>query len=245
MKRLSAFVVALACLVAVPRLAHARGCTEVSDIVGYEKCHRFGDGWAVERSVPLALALQLPYVTFDPSGYDFDANRGKKDPTLTFPGSSLGAPITAMGFGARIEGFYLGPLYTGVSFGMGFGHEHFAPVTVGGSTLSPSDELVNTTIVWGGALLGVRVPLGWVSLRLEALFGGTSLSISQHSSLGDFTSTAGHGLIEPHVFFDVWTTPNMTLGAYAGANVFDTKERTAGLVLEWHGRAFDGQYSFW
>ena len=91
----------------------------------------------------------------------------------------------------------------------------------------------------------MRLPLGWVSFRLEALFGGSSLSISQHSALGDYTSTAGHGLIEPHVFVDVWTTPSVTLSAYAGANVFDTKEHTAGLVLEWHGRSFDGQFAFW
>ena len=246
MKRLYSFLVVVAGLVALPRLAHARGCTEVSDIVGYEKCHRFGDSWAVERRLPIALALQLPYLSFDPNGYDFDASRGKKEPSLTVPGSSLGATtLDTVGFGARIEGFYLGPLYTGVSWGMGFGHDRFASVTASGTTLSPSNAFVNTTMMFGGAILGVRVPLGWVSFRLEALFGGSSLSISQHSALGDYTSTAGHGIIEPHVFVDIWTTPSMTLSAYAGANVFDTKERTAGLVLEWHGRSFDGQFAFW
>ena len=133
MKRLHAFLVVLAGLVALPRVAHARGCSEISDIVGYERCHRFGDGWAVERRLPISLALQLPYLTFDPNGYDFDATREKKHPTLTIPGSSLGATtLDAVGFGGNIEGLFLGPLYTGVSFGMDFGHHHSDSVTANG-----------------------------------------------------------------------------------------------------------------
>ena len=247
MKRAIPFLATLACLVALPRLAFASSsCREVSDIVGYEKCHRFGDGWAVERRLPIAIALQLPYVSFDPNGYDFDAVHKKGDPSLTFPGAALGAnTFDAVGFGGRIEGFFLGPLYTGVSFGGAFGHQSFARVTAGGNVLSPSESFVNTTIISGGALLGVRVPLGWVSFRLEALFGGSSVSISQQSAVGGFTSSAGHGIIEPHAMVDVWATPTVTLSAYAGANVFDTKERSMGLVLEWHGRSFDGEFAFW
>jgi hypothetical protein len=245
-KRLLPVLATLACLVATPRLAFASHCTEVSDVVGYERCHRFGDGWAVERRPALAAALALPLLSFDPNRFQFDAARGKGDPTLSFPGSALGVrTLDTAGFGLRIEGFFFGPLYTGVSFGMGFGHAGFASVTADGQVLSPSNAFVNTTIMYGGALLGVRVPLGWVSFRLEGLFGGSSLDISQHSAIGDFSSTAGHGLIEPHLIFDVWATPNVTLSAYAGANVFDTKERSMGLVLEFHGRSFDGQYAFW
>jgi hypothetical protein len=238
---------AFGAVLALPNVAWAKGCREVSDIVGYEKCHRFGDGWATERRPPIDLGLDLPYMTFDPNGTSFDASKGKNDPAhFTYPGQSLGVKsIDTFGFGLKITGYFLGPLYTGVTFGLTFGRNDYDTVTANGTPLSRSDSAVNTTGFYGGALLGVRLPLGRISLRFETLFGGTSLTIDQHSSVGDYSSTAGHWMIEPRATVDVWIRPNVSLGAYGGINALDAGDRVLGLSLEYHVRSFDGAFALW
>jgi hypothetical protein len=250
--KLAAAVASSCCaMFALESVAHAKGCTEVSDIVGYEKCHRYGDGWAVERRWPIGLALSFPYQTFDPNGIGFDFLHGKNDPhPFTLAGDKLGAAsFGAAGFNIRLEGFVFGWLYLGFEWGLGFGHNQInnftALVDNVPTNFVGSDAAVNTTDFHGGAFAGVRIPLGRVSLRLEGFAGGDLVSISAHSPLGDYMGSAGRGQLAPRAVVDLWASPNVTFSAYGGINAVDTKERTLGLMLEYHVRSFDGAFALW
>ena len=247
MKRALHLLVAAA-IIALARPAHARGCGEVSDIVGYERCHRFGDGWAVERRLPLVLSLELPYQTFDPSGVDFNFQREKADPNaFTIPGRLLGPSLlSTAGFGVRAEGFVWTWFYTGAEMGFGLGHNEIASftATVGGAseTLTKSESAINTVVMQGGAFFGVRVPLGRLSVRVEAFAGGSILSVD---TSGGYSGTAARGLLMPRAFADFWVSPNVTFSAYGAFDALDSRDQTLGLAVAFHVRSFDGAFSFW
>lgn len=231
--------------------AFAKGCTEVSDIVGYEKCHRYGDGWAVERRWPIGIALTLPYQTFDPNGLGFDFAQGKHDPnTFTASGDKFKSnALGAFGFNLRIEGFVWRWFYVGVEWGLGFGHNQIADFTniVGNTTtqFSGSDAGINTVLFHGGGFLGLRIPLGRMSLRLEGFAGGNIATVNVDSALGGYEGSGGRGSLMPRAAIDVWASPNVTMSAFGGFNGLDTRERTVGVMLEYHVRSFDGAFAFW
>jgi hypothetical protein len=252
LRRLAMTAAAFACgAFAWENSAYARGCTEVSDIVGYEKCHRFGDGWAVERRWPIAVGLTLPYQTFDPNGVNFDFATGKNDPkAFTLPGERLGSNgLGAFGFNLRIEGFIFSWLYLGVEYGIGFGHNQIgnfvAPVGGVPTQFSGSDAAVNSMMLRGGAFAGLRIPLGRVSLRLEGFAGGSSMTVDLHSPVADYTANSARGLLMPRAVLDVWASPNVTMSAFGGVDTLDTHDRIVGVMLEFHARSFDGAFSFW
>lgn len=250
---MSARLVALAAgalvFCALEGTAAARGCSEVSDVVGYERCHRYGDGWAVERRLPLGLALELPYARFDPNGIDFGFDKGKGSPTFEIPGRTLGADVLATaGFVVRVEGFVWKWLYLGVEFGLGLGHNEITPftATVGdtSSTFVASGSVVNTTLIHAGLFAGVRVPLGRFSVRLEAFAGGNLVNLDVDAGKDGYTGLGARGDVGPRAVLDFWASPNFTIGAYGAFDALDTNEQTMGLVLELHVRSFDGAFSF-
>ncbi len=247
MKRALGVFVAVA-TIALARPAHARGCSEVSDIVGYERCHRFGDGWAVERRWPIVLSLELPYQTFDPRGVDFDFQREKADPNaFSVPGRELGPNVlSTAGLALRGEGFFWRWLYVGAEIGFGLGHNEIGSftATVGDAskTFTTSESAINTVMMQGGVLLGVRVPLGRLSLRLEGFAGGSILTVD---SSGGYSGTAGRGLLMPRAAADFWVSPNVTFSAYGGFDALDTRNQTLGLAVAFHVRSFDGAFSLW
>ncbi len=240
-----------AALAFCPKTAHARGCTEVSDIVGYEKCHRFGDGWAVEHRLPIAVALSLPYQTFDPNSTTFDFSKGKHDPdSFSLPGERLGATsLGGVGFNLRLEAFVWSWIYVGVEWGLAFGHNQVAdfsaPVKNAPAQFSGSDAAVNTVMFHAGAFAGLRIPLGRISLRLEGLGGANTATVNLHSSQGDYLANAARGSLMPRAIVDVWASPNVTMSVFGGFNALDTQERTLGVMLELHMRSFDGAFSLW
>src|SRR5262245_11532444 len=70
MSRFAPLLVAI-CVVFASRAAHARGCTEVSDIVGEEKCTRYGAEWSIEHRFPLNYSFGTRYAEFSPAGATF------------------------------------------------------------------------------------------------------------------------------------------------------------------------------
>ncbi len=251
MKRVVLIVSACCATLAFESLAQAKGCVEVSDIVGYEKCHRFGDGWAVERRWPIGLALTFPYQTFDPNGLDFSFQQGKNDPNkFSLPGDKLGSTaFGTAGFNIRMEGFIWSWIYIGVEWGLGFGHNQISDFSamVGNTpqNFTGSDAAVNTVLFHGGGFAGLRIPLGRVSLRLEGFAGGNMASINAHSTVGDYSGSGGRGALMPRAAVDLWPSPNVTFSVYGGVNAIDTRERTLGLMLEYHVRSFDGAFALW
>jgi hypothetical protein len=252
MKQLWVAFAAVALVLLASRPAHARGCSEVSDIVGYEHCNRFGDGWAVDRRFPLFLGFGLQHSLFDPNGLTFQQETGKgvalaNDASLPhFDGGSLGVGgLESFGFDVRVGGYFLGPLYTGVDFGWGFGHNDMAVVSSNGTTFTPSRSSFNTSENTFGSLLGIRLPLGRLSLRLEELAALRTEEISEETPTGEMRMGAFRGVLETRALVDVWATPNVTLSVFGGTNALDTNEHSAGLTLEYHGRSFDGAFALW
>ncbi len=246
-------IVASTCCAALAfeSLAQAKGCVEVSDIVGYEKCHRFGDGGALERRWPIALALTFPYQTFDPNGLNFRFKHGKHDPNpFTIPGDKLGSTaFGTAGFNLRMEAFVWSWIYIGAEFGLGLGHNQIADfnamVAKVPQNFTGSEAAVNTVLFHGGVFAGLRIPLGRVSLRLEGLAAGNVTSLNVHSTAGDYIGSAASGALMPRAAIDFWASPNVTFSVYGGVNALDTGERTLGLMLEYHVRSFDGAFALW
>jgi hypothetical protein len=252
MKRTWVVLAAVLLCMLASRTAHARGCSEVSDIVGYEKCNRFGDGWSLDRRPPLFFGFTLQHSLFDPNGVTFQQEKGKgvtlgNDPSLPhFDGGSLGVGgLEAFGFDLRIGGYFLGPLYTGIDFGVGFGHNRLGVVSSNGTTFIPSNSTFNTNESTIGGLLGVRLPLGRLSLRLEELGALRTAEIWEETPAGELRMGAFRGVLETRALVDVWATPNLTLSVYGGTNALDTQEQSMGLAIEYHGRSFDGAFSLW
>jgi hypothetical protein len=237
-------------VLAASRTAHARGCHEVSDIVGYEKCNRFGNGWAVDRRPPLFVGLGFGHMLFDPNGVTFSQVRPRGVPAdstndAQFDGSALGVGglgTTALDF--RVGGYFLGPLYLGVESQWGFGNNQFSTVSANGRTFAAASSF-NTDMFSMGALLGVRLPLGRLSLRLEGYGGFRDVTVSADSGSDNVSFQADRGILETRALVDVWVTPNVTLTVYGGTDALDTRQDTMGLTIELHGRSFDGAFALW
>lgn len=237
--------------------ARAKGCTEVSDVVGEQKCSRYGAGWSIERSFPITFRFGLRYAEFSTSGATFKEQFKKKHRPkgyrgYSFSGDTLGVPrLSGIGMDGGVTLFLVGQLYSGGEVGVGFGSFHRRTFTTGKHTLS-NHSGVNVTIVHGGVPIGYRIPLGRASLRGEMFMGFVSASVSHDvraPTIPEAPSAASAGavrwLVEPRVAADIWFTQHVSFGVYGGVNLVDTGGRVLGLSLTYHHRAFDGDVSLW
>lgn len=252
MRRALAGAVILAGLALSPAALASRTCHEVSDIVGHQKCTRYGHAWSTEDNYPITLGFGARYLSFAPEGTTFKGalKRDGKVTNVAYDSSALGtAPLGGGGFGLRITGFVLPFIYAGIEYGITLGHNERAGFSAGGATFEPTGKLVDTFGFGGGGLVGLRLPLGPISVRGEVLFGGYTLSLMQSVVKGTLESNsvpmgASTWAIEPRVAVDLWATPWMTVSGSYGRNVVDHGSQTAALTLTWHVRSFDGSALF-
>lgn len=252
MKRSLAAAVVLAGLSLAPR-AHARHtCTEVSDIVGREKCTHYGSLWSTEDAIPITFGVGARYLAFAPADHIFAGALGKK-PNLTsfeYNGSAMGeSPLGSGGIGLRGTGFLLPGLYVGLEYGVTLGRNERAAFSAGGASFRSTQKVVDTTTLGGGALVGLRLPLGRLSLRGELFLGGYAMTFFQAVVRGPLENDsvavgASTWAIEPRAAVDLWATPWLTVSGSYGRNVVDHGSQSAALWLTWHGRSFDGSYFF-
>lgn len=235
-------------LLLLPREAHAHStCVEQSDVVGDRLCSRYGDRWSSERTFPLVLGIGMWSGHVVPANRNWSGTIGKNNPErLKVAGDGLGIrSIDDVGFDLRFHGFINKHFYTGIDWAMSFGNVH--------PRIAPQQDFVfeeKRSLNWVHAriagVVGGRLPLGPFSARLEALVGLQVASVSVLASKnggdplnGSFTSVAF--LLEPRLAVDVWTSPWSTITAWGGASVFFPADRTMGLSIALHGRAFDGR----
>ncbi len=254
MKRLRCLPAGLAGIAAItalvaPALAHAgSSCHEVSDIVGYEQCTRFGASWANERRPPFTLAFGVRTFMFSPLGHTFSAKTTKNGPEVySFEGDILGTkPLIASGFGWQITGYAWRNVYLGVESSWAFGKNGGYAFQANGYDVEPSGWL-DTFAFAGGLLMGARIPLGKLSLRPEMLVGGRVLSLSQQATLAGeakkATATTAAWALEPRLALDMWVLPWMTVSAFAGKDLRDPRSLSFGLMIVGHVRAYDGAFS--
>jgi len=254
-------VVFFAVLLATPSAHAGSKCVEVSDVVGHEKCSRYGDAWSVERTLPFLFRFGIRYGEIAASSASFreELKKGTHPAGyegFTYRGDRLGVhALPSLGFDGGIAFFVIGQLYLGLEGGLGFGSITTATFSAGRYVLS-SDSGIDVTAFHAGIPIGYRIALGRASLRGEVLAGGTGVTVSHAASAlspnvtneslpSTVSATAWMFLVEPRVAADIWFTQHITFGAYAGVNVVDQASHSIGLSLAWHHRAFDGDMRLW
>jgi hypothetical protein len=252
MTRRRAWVVA-ACVsssLGAARSAAARGPDPDTLTVG-EPGKTFGDGgrgwnssWSSQLP-PFVATLTLRSLSFAPSARDsFDGDVATSPLAYKFSGDALGNLRT---YGVEMGLFwYPTPFtYVGPSLGLGTGTYSGPSFVADSLTIEPRDTL-NLSVTTLGAVGGLRLPLGLVSLRAELLAGGSWISIDQYALNAanrlTATATTTSWRIEPRATLDLWATPFATVSLFGAMPSFDSRSFDAGLVLSGHLRAFDGRF---
>ena len=127
--------------------------------------------------------------------------------------------------------FYLGPM---VSIGPAF------------RSGTPSDarySVGNTGVFFEGGLVpGFDFQLGELPLtvRTEILLGGRLATFNGNTNdQKSFLATSMTWVAQPRVALDMWTSPFVTVGAFAGANVVRQNDYVVGLSLAAHFAPYD------
>ncbi len=234
---------ATAALVA-PSAAAGKSCVETSDVIGEQKCSRYGHGWSSEGSLPLTLELGLRRTTFGLPGRDFSARFTKKGPVAYgFDGGSAGAEVNTYGFSLRSVGMLGTFAYIGYEQAFVFGHLDGTPFEAGGRSVVAGSGL-NAVAASFGVPIGFRLPLGKVSLRGETFLGLTVLGLTQDVGGKRANASWVGGAIESRGYLDFWLANDTTLSLMVGHDLLRRNDRISGLVLTYHGRAYDGRYGF-
>jgi len=245
---LSAVVAMLACLASS---REARAACKDADVPVGAQCRKYGEAW--DESAGFLARLHLVgwlsarTLTYAPaSGTTFDGNVETSPIAYHFPGSSLGtSPLRTYGGETGVAWVPVPYFYVGVAAGYGLGASSPKPFTTNGLTITPGAGQNTDDTIFGG-VIGARLPLGRVSLRADALIGGSWFDFDQYgaTSANQLTATASASalFVEPRVHLDVWLTPFFTLGAFAAMPSFDPASTNVGLTLAAHTTAFDGRY---
>lgn len=251
MRRAASAMVALVALAwSSSAAARGKGCVEVSDVVGYEHCTRYGGTWSVEKSFPIVAELAVSRWSLDPRGITLRGNFGKHEPgTFEYSGDLALSQAVLWGGDLRFTGYPTGPFYLGIQVGGAGGHLALPSVSASGYRVDASSGAVNAFGMDGGLLLGFRVPIGFLSARLETMLGGRVVLAGQDATSGEYgtrgaTVSAGRGVVEQRLLLDAWIGPRTTLSAFGGIDVTHVEDRVLGLAIGLHGRSFDGAF-FW
>jgi len=224
-------------------------CIERSDVVGDQVCGRYANRWSVERTFPLSIGTGLWMTHLEPRGRTWRGSLGKNSSGFGVAGGDMGIrAIDAMGFDFRFVGHASQHIYLGLDWGLAFGAI--------GSTVAPTEgysfrdaKTLDFIQARTSFVLGGRVPLGRLSLRLETLIGIDIASVGVDMRKGDNgewtrgSITSVGLLLEPRLACDLWTGPWSTVSAWAGTNFLHPNDRSMGVTFAIHGRSFDGKLS--
>lgn len=243
MKRHAFVLASTALLLASPARA-SKSCVETSDVVGEQRCSRYGDGWSSEGSLPLTLEFGLVRTTFGLGGRDFSAKFGKNGPeAYRFDGGTFASEARTYGFSLRATGFLSPFVYVGFEQSFGFGHAEGGSFQAGTYAVSTASGL-NTIAAVFGVPFGVRVSLGKLALRGEVFGGLTILTLNQDANGARASGTWVGGAVEARGYLDLWLANDTTFSVMVGQDLLGHDDRRLGLVLTYHGRAYDGRYGF-
>jgi hypothetical protein len=165
-----------------------------------------------------------------------------------FPATQLEAPaLRAYGLEANVLVVPWRYVYTGVTAGIGWGQYDGAPLVANALSIQPG-VFPNMTQVAVGGVVGLRVPVGPVTVRAGATLGLDSLSLSQYASpSGSTGSTAltatGSAtglLLEPRVDVDWFATPFCSAGVFVTMPYLEPEATNVGLSLTLHMRDYGG-----
>ena len=232
MRRAWALTIAIG-LVTLASAAHAD-----SSVVGRSDRNRFGR-WEWVPYPRLAIGIGTSTHMFAIGDVSASSTRNTTpSTTVSVPGDLLrGNTVVAQTIDLRplivhLGGpFYIGPL---VQIGPGF-----RSGTTNEAGYSPASSGI---FFEGGLLPGLSFQLGDapVTVRLEALLGGRVLAFSGTTSdQRGFSAAATSWVAQPRVALDMWTSPFVTIGAFAGTNLVHQSDYVFGLSFAAHLAPFD------
>lgn len=214
---------------------HSHGCAEVSDVVGYKQCSRFG-AWSL--NVP-ALSIDLGV-----AAHRFVGERVADSGTFTEGETSFGYRFagepgdritTAVAPQLRIGLRLAGPLYVaneveigGVASGPGVRAE------IDGAPAAS----VSTTYAAARGVVGLSVQAEPLMFSAEIAAGMRVLAYKIKDEPA--TSAQGRAELQARARIDVWLTPRMTIGATVGKSLLDRGDTFIGFSVGGHLRAFGG-----
>ncbi|HEY1550033.1 MAG TPA: hypothetical protein VGG28_19530 [Kofleriaceae bacterium] len=225
----AAIIIALAIAFA-PARAHAKGCHEVSHVVGYEKCSRFGM-WSRDQDIlPFHLEVGWLHERFSTKPFVLSG----ADARTTTGSSDGGEPATiADGVATRwLAGSRL--VYGGIELDAGglAQQPQFAGLPAG-----------DGSIMAGLGVFGIHASLWHLAGGVELAAGGR---VVDYSYCGDAkscnaTEVQGGGVLEARVRAELFVTQRWSLGFAYGKSLIDD-ERSFYVFTGLHLRALDGMY---
>lgn len=245
--RRAPFAVVLASLTFVSVASAKSECIERSDVTGDKVCSRYGSGWSVERTFPIAIGVGLWSGHVVPAGRTWSGSIGKENPSrFGVHGSAIGMrAMNDVGFDFRLHAFASRSIYLGVDWAFAMGAAQTTLASTAGWELRdrPTLDWVHARLA---TVVGGRIPLGRLSLRVETLVGVqvVALSVEGRKDGGEWTQgslTSFALLLEPRVAVDLWTNPWSTVSVWAGQSFVHPAERSMGVSFALHGRSFDGK----
>ncbi len=214
-------------------------------------CRHYGEAWDDSAGFLARLHLvgwlSARTLTYAPAnGSVFDGNVEASPTAYHFPGSALGtSPLRTYGGETGVAWMPLPYFYVGLAGGYGLGSSSPRSFTASGLTITPGVGQNTEDTIFGG-VLGARLPLGRVSLRVDALVGGSWFDFDQYAVNGQTqltaTGSASAFFLEPRVHVDVWLSPFFSLGVFAGMPDLDPASTNVGITLAAHTTAFDGRF---
>ncbi len=200
-------------------------------VVGESPCTEFGEFWSVEGQTPIVAQLSFGVQrvpTFASIANDSGAH-------------TSGETLTLGEVGVQVFWQPSPYLYMGGGFGVGFGAGPDDTVVV---PRGDSGTSVTTGSIALQPILGARIPLGVISMRVEVvtplravgILGPTDPSTQKRQTL-DY----GMASVVPRLGIDLWLDRRASIGLVGGADVVHVPGATVALVFAAHGRAHDGK----
>jgi len=214
---------------------HSHSCTEVSTVVGYEQCSRFGT-WSL--NVP-ALSLDLGVAGHRFVGAPLAETGTFMEDAKSFGYRIVGEPgnrVTTAVAPQLLIGLRLaGPLYVanelelgGIASGPGVRAE------INGA---PAGQ-VSTTYAAVRGVVGLSVQAEPLMVSAEIAGGMRLLAYKIKDEAASSTQTRTE--LQVRVRLDVWLRPRMTIGATVGKSLLDRGDTFVALSVGGHLRAFGG-----
>lgn len=230
---------------------HRRRCSEVSAVVGYEECARFGSGWGLPSWTP-SLSLDLGIVA-----HRFTADRIDERGTVTHFGVPysyrvIGASdddraFTARALALRMTAEFHGWLYVGAE--EEFGDLTEAPLLITQST--QATDMRPTMASSGGLYMGLRGLVGIqagvdrLTFAGEVATGGRMIVFDTRSQLmGDAQTDSVmqlRSVLEGRVRASYWLSPWIAVGTSFGTSLVERGDVAIGMHISAHSRTFGGR----
>lgn len=199
-------------------------------VVGRSECATYGR-WSMPEWFPrMSWGVGLAYRTFAFDHPTVQAGKGVTGaPPSLDPNAFVGSKMTLVGFELQpMRTFLGGPFYVGPDLIVGpaflSGQKPNAP---GGTTGFGFQ---------GGLRTGVAMQGRDVSVGVEVVFGGR---LAVLSNIGGYQIQRANWLVEPRLRVDVFTSPYVTVGGYAAANLVDLPSYGGGLDVSFHLLPYD------